>query len=126
MFFRSSTLKPPVGISASHDTLRTFARAEDTLAEWLRRRPAKPVGSAREGSNPSGVDFFTLGAVQAFLVLEFSGVVVGDLAQMVERSLSMREALGSMPRFSIFHFLRIFSCMQKSQWPGSNRRPPAY
>jgi hypothetical protein len=25
----------------------------------------------------------------------------GDLAQMVERSLSMREALGSMPRFSI-------------------------
>ena len=24
----------------------------------------------------------------------------GDLAQMVERSLSMREALGSMPRFS--------------------------
>ena len=29
----------------------------DTLAEWLRRRPAKPVGSAREGSNPSGVAF---------------------------------------------------------------------
>jgi hypothetical protein len=28
-------------------------------------------------------------------------VGVGDLAQMVERSLSMREALGSMPRFSI-------------------------
>ena len=27
---------------------------------------------------------------------------IGDLAQMVERSLSMREALGSMPRFSIF------------------------
>ena len=26
----------------------------------------------------------------------------GDLAQMVERSLSMREALGSMPRFSSF------------------------
>ena len=28
-----------------------------------------------------------------------------DLAQMVERSLSMREALGSMPRFSNFFFL---------------------
>ena len=27
---------------------------------------------------------------------------IGDLAQMVERSLSMREALGSMPSFSIF------------------------
>ena len=29
-------------------------------------------------------------------------VAEGDLAQMVERSLSMREALGSMPRFSTF------------------------
>ena len=28
---------------------------QDTLAEWLRRRPAKPVGSARVGSNPTGV-----------------------------------------------------------------------
>ena len=27
----------------------------DTLAEWLRRRPAKPLGSARTGSNPVGV-----------------------------------------------------------------------
>ena len=32
----------------------------------------------------------------------------GDLAQMVERSLSMREALGSMPRFSSFVFVRVF------------------
>ena len=31
--------------------------ANDTLAEWLRRRPAKPVGSARVGSNPTGVEF---------------------------------------------------------------------
>ena len=30
-------------------------RANDTLAEWLRRRPAKPMGSARVGSNPTGV-----------------------------------------------------------------------
>ena len=28
----------------------------DTLAEWLRRRPAKPLGSARTGSNPVGVE----------------------------------------------------------------------
>ena len=28
---------------------------QDTLAEWLRRRPAKPMGSARVGSNPIGV-----------------------------------------------------------------------
>ena len=31
--------------------------ATDTLAEWLRRRPAKPMGSSRVGSNPTGVDF---------------------------------------------------------------------
>ena len=29
--------------------------AEDTLAERLRRRPAKPMGSPRVGSNPTGV-----------------------------------------------------------------------
>ncbi len=29
----------------------------DTLAEWLRRRPAKPMGSPRVGSNPTGVAF---------------------------------------------------------------------
>ena len=31
--------------------------AMDTLAEWLRRRPAKPMGSPRVGSNPTGVVF---------------------------------------------------------------------
>ena len=30
--------------------------AQDTLAERLRRRPAKPMGSPRVGSNPTGVD----------------------------------------------------------------------
>ena len=33
-----------------------MALAEDTLAERLRRRPAKPMGSPRVGSNPTGVD----------------------------------------------------------------------
>ena len=31
----------------------------DTLAEWLRRRPAKPMGSPRVGSNPTGVALFS-------------------------------------------------------------------
>ena len=36
----------------------TLAESDmDTLAEWLRRRPAKPMGSPRVGSNPTGVDF---------------------------------------------------------------------
>ena len=30
-------------------------KCKDTLAEWLRRRPAKPMGSPRVGSNPIGV-----------------------------------------------------------------------
>ena len=34
----------------------------DTLAERLRRRPAKPMGSPRVGSNPTGVD--TCGLLQ--------------------------------------------------------------
>ena len=29
----------------------------DTLAEWSRRRPAKPMGSPRVGLDPTGVDF---------------------------------------------------------------------
>ena len=32
-------------------------RNTDTLAERLRRRPAKPMGSPRVGSNPTGVVF---------------------------------------------------------------------
>ena len=32
-------------------------KAKDTLAERLRRRPAKPMGSPRVGSNPTGVVF---------------------------------------------------------------------
>lgn len=31
----------------------------DTVAEWLRRQPAKLMGFARVGSNPIGVDFFS-------------------------------------------------------------------
>ena len=34
-----------------------FRKRYDALAEWLRRSPAKGVGSARESSNPSGVVF---------------------------------------------------------------------
>ena len=40
----------------------------DTLAEWLRRQPAKLVGSAREGSNPSGVVIFTLRFVRLVMI----------------------------------------------------------
>ena len=36
-----------------------FFITKDTLAEWLRRRPAKPLGFARVGSNPTGVVTFS-------------------------------------------------------------------
>ena len=39
--------------------------------------------------------------------LIIQSVVIGGLAQMVERSLSMREVPGSIPGFSIF-FVRLF------------------
>ena len=35
--------------------MASFGFADDTLAERLRRRPAKPMGSPRVGSNPTGV-----------------------------------------------------------------------
>ena len=46
------------GATANQSSLPESAgRAEDTLAERLRRRPAKPMGSPRVGSNPTGVVF---------------------------------------------------------------------
>ena len=39
-------------------SVRKKLRTQDTLAEWLRRWPAKPLCSARVGSNPTGVDAY--------------------------------------------------------------------
>ena len=39
----------------------------------------------------------------------------GELAQMVERSLRMREARGSMPRFSIFFLIEKTGMATKGQ-----------
>ena len=52
------------------------------MAEWLRRWTANPLGSARAGSNPVVVE------------------LLGGLAQLVERLLCMREAVGSIPSIS--------------------------
>ena len=43
----------------------TVQPISDTLAERLRRRPAKPMGSPRMGSNPTGVvSFGVIGILQ--------------------------------------------------------------
>ena len=41
-------------------------------------------------------------------LLDFNKIVDGDVAQMVEHSLSMRGARGSIPRISIFFFLKNY------------------
>ena len=69
----------------------------DNVAEWLRRQPAKLMGFARVGSNPTVVDIFR--------------TQNGGVAQMVERMLSMHEAQGSIPCSSSFDF--AFSETQK-------------
>ena len=51
--------------------------ASDTLAEWLRRRPAKPMGSPRVGSNPTGVDLFMRRFFPRDIRLGCSEVVLG-------------------------------------------------
>ena len=44
-------------------------RVNDTLAEWLRRRPAKPMGSPHVGSNPTGVARMCVLQVHEFIGL---------------------------------------------------------
>ena len=46
-----------VGANDAAFKLTYIEGAKDTLAERLRRRPAKPMGSPRVGSNPTGVVF---------------------------------------------------------------------
>ena len=45
-------------LSRMHIYRQTSVSSMDTLAEWLRRWPAKPMGSPRVGSNPTGVALF--------------------------------------------------------------------
>ena len=68
----------------------------DTLAEWLRRWPAKPLCSARAGSNPAGVATFHM-----FLSFRLSLLVNESLLSL---SLSpVSESFRSIPyeRFSV-------------------------
>ena len=43
------------GAQRSSSPTEKLTHPDDTLAEWLRRRPAKPMGSPCVGSNPTGV-----------------------------------------------------------------------
>ena len=49
-----------LGALAFASEFNAWQHAEDTLAERLRRRPAKPMGFPRVGSNPTGVDLVVI------------------------------------------------------------------
>ena len=96
-----------------------FAVSCVPLAQWLERWSDEP-----EAAGPSPAwDILPLVAVICLQPLHGmcatstqslsrslsrSPEMSGDLAQMVERSLSMREALRSMPRFSIFSQMPLY------------------
>ena len=86
----------------------------DALAEWLRRRPAKPMGSPRVGSNPTGVAahrtaFLSLSPVIVAPLLRFAMVhrmqlLIPLVATLVKSSLAIQVANDTCVRnsFAIF------------------------
>ena len=56
---------------------------KDTLAERLRRRPAKPMGSPRVGSNPTGVVFCKIRKGEAAGFEPLQKACVAATAQLV-------------------------------------------
>jgi hypothetical protein len=49
-----------LGASACAWEFNPWQHAEGSLAERLRRRPAKPTGFPHVGPNPTGVDIFVI------------------------------------------------------------------
>ena len=77
-------------------------RTKDTLAERLRRRPAKPMGSARVGSNPTGVDVCYTGvSLRHTMCVSAIAQTFRARGVVVSHPLSMRKALGSIPSVSM-------------------------
>ena len=76
------------------------------MPEWLRGRTANPLGYALVGSNPivCEVDSWPSGKAadcrSADRVFESRWVLYGDVDQLVDRSLCMREVGGSKPSIS--------------------------
>ena len=55
---KCNTAAIPRSVVRVHPGRPFWITTVDDLAEWLRRWPAKPLGYAREGSNPSVVAIF--------------------------------------------------------------------
>jgi hypothetical protein len=123
------------GHSPHESSLRSHAAL---LAQWLERAAVnrKVTGSIPVGSvNPRTLIRICRSILRFDNPYHFAKAKKqrprseGDLAQMVERSLSMREALGSMPRFSTGCSVVAAGCeiccatkIQNCQLWGSNPR----
>ena len=85
-----------------------MAVCKDTVAEWLRRWTRNPLGSARVGSNPTGVVLVTLFFLQ-FVIPDFWPTLRHDwpppIAQLVERVTVDRMVPGSIPGRGIIFFV---------------------
>ena len=80
---KGTDLKSVVHSTREFKSRRCRSFFKDTVAEWLRRRTANPFPYGIASSNLVGVVFF------------------GDVDQLVDRSLCMREVGGSKPPISI-------------------------
>jgi hypothetical protein len=98
-------------IRSVNNASRTSRSSNDTLAEWLRRRPAKPVCSARVGSNPTGVDslFDRSGSAwsawqKCMLVSSYSSV--GQSVRLITVRSAVQARVGAFV---------LFSCIQRAE-----------
>ena len=98
----------------------------DTVSEWLRRWTRNPLGSARVGSNPTGVDGSFLSKRHWWQITHFkfshqlpSFCCPPPIAQLVERVTVDRMVPGSIPgrgtsfKFFCCHGTKIASCNKK-------------
>ena len=90
----------------------------DTLAEWLRRQPAKLLGSARAGSNPAGVVYYIFAAINNFtynISMRFVPV-----AQWIRRETTNLKIAGSNPAGDVYtHNHTVFYSVHVLHSPGS-------
>ena len=75
----------------------------DTVSEWLRRWTRNPLGSAREGSNPFGVE-------GSSFKISCQHVTIARLAQSAEREAFNLVVVGSIPTvgaiIALSHFVK--------------------